>query len=540
MRGPLLEATGALRGAYEAVDWDASPLGCPEGWSPELRHTLQAVLATRFAVTLLWGPEYTLVYNEAYARLIGEKHPQALGRPAKEIFPEIWTDIAPLLDGVRETGVATFPLDMRLDMERNGSLDEGYFTYCYSPVRAPDGEVLGLLDIALETTAQVLDRRRLDVLTRLGMVLADVDEPAELVAVATDLLGKAHDDLPQVELLVDGASQVSDAVWHDPLPPAEQAEEDLVLVDGPQGRVAWLTVPVHGPRSRRPLLVVRLNPLVPEDGPYRDFLVLVGRALAAAFDRVLARQAERSEAAAARAMSEALQRSMLTDPPDLAPLDVAVRYLPARNDSRVGGDWYDAFRLSQDDACLVIGDVAGHDQQAAAVMGQLRNVLRGVALSVGTPPSRVLGALDRAMDRLSLSAMSSAVVMVAGLGGGDGGDGTTIEWSSAGHLPPLLLEPDGTVRLLWSDPDLMLGIDPTTERRDSRTHLPPGATLVLYTDGLVERRDVGLELGLDRLRTAAEGLHGLGLEQLCDLLLQQVGGDPEDDIALVAVRHRAD
>jgi serine phosphatase RsbU (regulator of sigma subunit) len=536
---PLSQVTGHLRDCYEAVDWDASPLGPPTTWSQQLRGALSLALTTRFAVTLLWGPQYVLVYNAAYAELIGDKHPRALGRPAREVFPEIWHDIGPLLDGVMATGVAAFPQDMRLDMQRGGSVDEGYFTYCYSPIPGPGGRPLGVLDIAQETTTQVVDHRRLGVLGRLGIALADVDELDELHEVTSDVLGRATDDLPQVELVMDPENGIAAAGWRASTPPADQAHEDVAIEPHADGTVAWVTVPASRRRERRPLLVVRLNPLASHDQAYREFLMLVGRALGAAVDRVDARQAERSEAAAARVMSEALQRSMLTDPPDLSPLEVAVRYLPARNDSRVGGDWYDAFRLSEEEACLVIGDVAGHDQQAAAVMGQLRNVLRGVAMTVGSPPSHVLGALDRAMEQLGQPAMCSALVLVAGRDGAASGPaGTPVQWSSAGHLPPLLLEPDGTARLLWSEPDLMLGVHPVTERHDSRLVLAPGATLLLFTDGLVERRDIGLEAGLERLRATSTGLQALDLENLCDAVLHQVGGAPEDDIALLAVRRR--
>lgn len=538
MPDPLTQVTGDLRDRYAAVDWDASPLGPPDTWSVHLRSALSLALTTRFAVTLLWGPQYALVYNEAYAELIGDKHPEALGRPAREIFPEIWDDIGPLLDGVVRTGQAAFPQDMRLDMKRRGSIDEGYFTYCYSPVPGPDGRPLGVLDIAQETTAQVVDHRRLGVLTRLGIALADVDEPGELATVAADVLRTASDDLPQVELLLVPADGIPPAGWRADGPPAEQQREDVALELRADGPVAWVTLPVSRPREHRPLLVVRLNPLARDLQSYREFLMLVGRALGAAVDRADARRVERSEAAAARAMSEALQRSMLTDPPDLAPLDVAVRYLPARNDTRVGGDWYDAFRLPDGDACLVIGDVAGHDQRAAAVMGQLRNVLRGVALTVGSPPSLVLGALDRAMDQLGQPAMSSALVLVAGRDDEGAAAGTAVTWSSAGHLPPLLLEPDGTARLLWSEADLMLGVHPGTPRHDHRFVLAPGATLLLFTDGLVERRDVGLEAGLESLRATSAGLQTLDLDNLCEAVLHQVGGAPEDDIALLAVRRR--
>ncbi len=118
---------------------------------------------------------------------------------------------------------------------------------------------------------------------------------------------------------------------------------------------------------------------------------------AQAVDRVVRLEAERRRASETRSLAETLQRSMLTDPPEAGSLRIAVRYRPAAREAQVGGDWYDAF-LSPDGATtLVVGDVTGHDQVAAAVMGQLRNVLRGVVHALDAPPARALSALDRAL-----------------------------------------------------------------------------------------------------------------------------------------------
>lgn len=111
-----------------------------------------------------------------------------------------------------------------------------------------------------------------------------------------------------------------------------------------------------------------------------------------------------------------------------------------------------------------------------------------------------------------------------------------MRWSNAGHLPPLLIDADGTTRLLQTEPDLLLGFDASTRRGAHQIVLEPGATLLLYTDGLIERRDASVDAGLDWLLAATSGLAGLGLDALCDKLLAQVGAPGEDDIALLALR----
>ncbi len=236
-------------------------------------------------------------------------------------------------------------------------------------------------------------------------------------------------------------------------------------------------------------------------------------------------------------LAEALQRSLLTDPPALPGLEVVVRYVPAAEAARVGGDWYDAFRCSSGDAVVVIGDVVGHDTAAAAAMGQLRGLLRGIAHSdgAGTGPAAVLRGLDEAMATMHAGTMATAAV--ARLEDG----GRRLRWANAGHPPPVLLLPGGRVQVLDhgdadGEGDLMLGVDATAGRRESVVALPPGATLLLHTDGLVERRGSTLDEDTDRLHRVLTELAGMPLEQLCDELLRRLlQGTPQDDVALVAV-----
>ena len=214
-----------------------------------------------------------------------------------------------------------------------------------------------------------------------------------------------------------------------------------------------------------------------------------------------------------------------------------VRYRAAAEQVQVGGDWYDAFVNAGGATCLVVGDVTGHDREAAAVMGQVRNLLRGLAHTLGEPPGRVLTAVDTAMADLQVGALATAVLATveqtaeqreAGL--------RLLRWSNAGHPPPLLIEPDGTSRLLTAEPDLLLGLDPSTGRTDHSQELPPGATVLLYTDGLVERRGASIDEGLGWLLAATRDRQHQDLAPLCDALLDEVADSAEDDIALLVMR----
>lgn len=253
--------------------------------------------------------------------------------------------------------------------------------------------------------------------------------------------------------------------------------------------------------------------------------------------------------ASQRNVSEALQRSMLTEPPRTDHLQIVVRYAPAGDAGRIGGDWYDAF-LQQSrgpgghDVVVVVGDVVGHDVEAAAAMGQVRGLLRGIAVHSGYAPAAVLSGVDEVMESLRLETTATAVVARLERHprpGADAGEEVVLRWAHAGHPPALLLGPGGDVaRLADIDGnDLLLGLDPRTPRTEGVAFLAPGSTLVFYTDGLVERRDRDVDAGIDAL---ADLLHVLAPEshdpeELADRLIAGMVEDtPEDDVALLVVR----
>ncbi|MCZ2815026.1 SpoIIE family protein phosphatase [Modestobacter sp. VKM Ac-2984] len=249
-----------------------------------------------------------------------------------------------------------------------------------------------------------------------------------------------------------------------------------------------------------------------------------------------------------RQVAEALQRSLLTDPPEPDHAEIVVRYLPAVQAARVGGDWYDAFVQPGRTTMVVIGDVAGHDIEAAAAMGQLRSLLRGIAVYSDAGPAEVLSGLDRAMDVLAVGTIATAAIARFEQTDEQRRRGvTSMRWSSAGHPPPLVLDTDGRVTTLGGRrADLLLGVDPATTRTEHVAELDRDTTVFLHTDGLIEQRGpdgpLGLDAGLDLLRAALADLAHLPLGALCDAVIERlVDGRPDDDVALVAVRlHRQD
>jgi phosphoserine phosphatase RsbU/P len=241
------------------------------------------------------------------------------------------------------------------------------------------------------------------------------------------------------------------------------------------------------------------------------------------------------EAAVARAVvdtARTLQRHLLGDPPRLTTLHSAVRYVPASRHAQVGGDWYDGFGLPDGGTALVIGDVAGHDAEAAATMAEARGMLRAIARTGASSPAAVLAGLDRVLAGLQVPTLITVVVAAVE----DGEGAVTLRWSNAGHPPPVLVRGDGTTELLARRPEPLLGIDPTTRRTDHQLGLRPGDTLLFYTDGLVERRRWSLDEGTDWLLGQLELRGRDPLDELCDGLLAELGGGTADDVALLAVR----
>ncbi len=202
-----------------------------------------------------------------------------------------------------------------------------------------------------------------------------------------------------------------------------------------------------------------------------------------------------------RELSEQLQRSMLTEPVAPEDVEVAVRYLAASQAAQVGGDWYDAFPQPDGDPVIVVGDVVGHDTLAATVMGQLRSILRGISTASGGGPADLLRDLDRALVTLQMP--TNATVLVARLERDPDAAGRVLTWSNAGHPPPIMVDDRGRARSLGSH-DTLLGVVADIERHEESTRFSPAHTLLMYSDGLVERRDEDIDAGIERLARAAE------------------------------------
>jgi serine phosphatase RsbU (regulator of sigma subunit) len=235
-----------------------------------------------------------------------------------------------------------------------------------------------------------------------------------------------------------------------------------------------------------------------------------------------------------RQVALALQRSLLTDPPHVPGIGIAVRYRPSTAAAEVGGDWYDSFVLRDGATVLTIGDVSGHDLPAAVTMSQLRNMLRGLALDRQEPTGTILRRLDLSVQTLYLECTATCVLARIER---SGTGGLQLHYSVAGHPPPLLVEADGTARFLTGGRSPMLGLVPDPHYDSAVDPLLPGSTLLLYTDGLVERREEDLTVGLERLRHHASATVHSPLEVFCDTLLaDQLTVDNDDDVAMLALR----
>jgi len=226
---------------------------------------------------------------------------------------------------------------------------------------------------------------------------------------------------------------------------------------------------------------------------------------------------------------EMLQRSLLPDRlPALDGIQVAARYMPGGAD--VGGDWYDAIPLEGGRLGAAMGDVVGHGIGAAALMGQLRHAMRAYALE-GHSPAGVLDQLDRVVRSLDGSQMATLLYLVVEE------DHSTVTFSSAGHVPPLVISPEGEAEYLETAPNPPLGVFESPTHKEMTARLEPGSTIVLYTDGLVEERGVSIDQGLEALRLAAsqDPCHP---DELCDRLVDSMLAihTANDDIAVLALR----
>ncbi|MFI5932055.1 SpoIIE family protein phosphatase [Actinoplanes sp. NPDC051494] len=297
-----------------AVGWDETPLGAPSGWPQSLRTAVDILLSSRFPMWMAWGPELTFFCNAAYRRdTLGDKYPWALGRPASEVWAEIWGDIGPRIATVLSTGRATWDEGLLLFLQRSGYTEESYHTFSYSPLRAESGAPVGMLCVVSEDTERVIGARRMATLRDLGSDPSAIRSEQEALAFAAGQLEGNLSDLPfTLTYLFDGedarlAATTGMTAGHPAAPallsatgstlwPAEipaRGESVLIELDGtrfpalPAGD--WQDPPVQAllvPLLRQGtapygFMVVALNRFRALDDGYRGFVELVAGHVAA-------------------------------------------------------------------------------------------------------------------------------------------------------------------------------------------------------------------------------------------------------------------
>jgi serine phosphatase RsbU (regulator of sigma subunit) len=551
-------------------DWAATPLGPEAEWSATLRQAVSTCLNSRFPSLLMWGPDLVMVYNDSYAPMLGDRHPSALGSPAARVWSDIWPDLEPMVAEVL-AGRATYSEDLALVMTRHGFSEETYFSFSFSPVVEPGGHVAGLLDTVVETTQRVLVARRLVVLQRLGSLPRSVHgHAAQAAAAAMHVLADARSDCPVgLVYLTDESGDTPRLVASHGISDDEGLETSVIpdqvreaMATGIAQTVTGLDALLPGLSSAGassageadvqtavvlPLvlmgrsapvgaLVLGTSPHLQLDDEYRTFLSLTAGQVAAAVTDAQAvenerrRAEERAELDRARAqflteVAVTLQRAVLG--PTVLPEGFAVHYEPATGTLEVGGDWYDVVDLPGGCYGVVVGDVVGTGLSAAAVMGQLRSAGRALLLE-SRSPAHVLSALDRFAALIPGAVCSTVFCGVVDPRAG------TLRYSGAGHPPAIVVDADGGSRLLEDACSLPLAVQAELERPQSDVVLMPGSTLLLYTDGLIERRHEGLDEGIARaVEVLIEG-RALPAVDLADLLTKRLLTDaPDDDVAIL-------
>ncbi|MFI8193295.1 SpoIIE family protein phosphatase [Streptomyces sp. NPDC085946] len=334
-RGPdrarVFSADDAVGRDLAAVDWAATPLGPPDTWPQSLRTAVSILLSSRFSMWMAWGPDLTFFCNDAYRRdTLGRKYPWALGRPASEVWAEIWDDIGPRIDTVLTTGQATWDEALLLFLERSGYREETYHTFSYSPLRDDDGTVVGMLCVVSEETTRVIGDRRMATLRDLGSDPSVVRTEAEMLDFAARQLARNPHDLPFTCTYLfreDGFAHLTAATGiaaghpaaprvlapggpDGPWPVAAAARAQSVLVALDDGRYdalpagAWSQPPAQAlvvPLLRQGdspygFLVAGLNRHRPLDDAYRGFVELLAGHVATGIGSARSYQAQQRRA----------------------------------------------------------------------------------------------------------------------------------------------------------------------------------------------------------------------------------------------------
>jgi signal transduction histidine kinase/DNA-binding response OmpR family regulator len=326
----VFDGPGQVRGLIREMDWSATSLGPVRSWSPVLRTMVRAALASSFPMLIHWGPDRLALYNDAFAVVLGLKHPAALGRPAKETWSEVWDRVGRRLDDVIEHGHTMHAEDEQQIMLRNGYPEECYFSFSHSPIDDVDGSTAGVLTVSTETTAKVLHERRMRVVRELGAVsTTDAGSPAETCRAVLQVLATARETMPfAVAFLGENGGPIEKVAEYglvadecipgltdpgpDPAGPiarvlASGNEEEVTglraafptaLQPGPLGPLTpdtavVLPLTVSGRPDPIGVLVVGVNPYRMLNAEYRAFLTVVARQVRVALGDTVAYEVQR-------------------------------------------------------------------------------------------------------------------------------------------------------------------------------------------------------------------------------------------------------
>ncbi|MEV1290236.1 ATP-binding SpoIIE family protein phosphatase [Micromonospora sp. NPDC049679] len=557
---------GAPRGAMPPATrpWQDTPLGAPQTWGSALRAVIDLVLASPVAMTFTFGDEHTMVYNDAFAGLLGTRHPAAFGQPAPVAFADVWhtQGMGDVVERVYRTG------ESHLDAEsatstRQDAPEQVFFTRGCSAVRDASGRIIGTLSVVVTEPTGVT--RGLQSLSELTSALAGtltLDDVAR-VALRHALFSF---DLDQVSFGVDdgGGWRVVRRVRGELLDDADErlppvwrrlaADSPAPLVAAAGGGVARFTddgqplaetaLDRHDEKVRAlaalPLLTPSLRGALTFGYRTAHGWLPAERALLTAAAELVAQAAERARRFETQhGTAQLLQRSMLPHRlPDVPRFRIAARYDPGVDGNSAGGDFYDAFTLPAargraELLAVVLGDVAGHDVRAAALMGQVRAALRALALT-DPDPVTVLQALDGLVSSLSDETAMNELFATVLYGMLDPRTGS-LTLASAGHPAPLLRRGRAGAHYVEVPPGPPLGLG--GQRRAATMQLSPGDTLLLFSDGVIERRDAELDDGMRSLAAVIGEAPRGDPRTLCALATAAVSGSTEDDVAVLAIEH---
>ncbi|MEU8615338.1 SpoIIE family protein phosphatase, partial [Actinoplanes sp. NPDC048791] len=407
--------------------WAATSLGPAEAWDPVVRATVDMLLASPVPMVLAYGDDHVLIYNDAYAEVLGARHPAALGRPAADVFGELWhtPGVGGVIADVYRTGQPFLEAETQVAVARGGAghVEQASFTRGHSVIRDLHGVVAGVLTVAAETTQVTRRLQSLgDLTARLASALTIDDVARVVLAYAMTSFDVDHcvfavDDGAEFRYvrrirgeMMDEADERLPPLWKrfapdpdSPMVTAAQTGRPTFQADG--APLAKIAQDRHERRIRALAAMPLRTPLL------RGALTMgyrtahtwlpAERALLYAAAELVAQAAERARRFEAQhGTAQLLQRSMLPEHlPELDRFRIAARYDVGVDGNAAGGDFYDAFELSDGRLAMVLGDVAGHDVRAAAVMGQVRAALRALALT-DPAPGTVLAGLDRLVGSL--------------------------------------------------------------------------------------------------------------------------------------------